>query len=125
MDGIKDTVEPFEEELFQLTDGVLANLTELQLSNVSLFHFDDVDSGAGRPIEARAQGRCKTFPGDFLWPHDIVWKLFDLLLGGALVKTVPIAAPCYDNFGVESPVECAFLTANWSNNSFYQYVCHQ
>ncbi|KAF6834701.1 FAD binding domain-containing protein [Colletotrichum plurivorum] len=117
--GMKDTVESFEEELVQLTDAVLANLTELQLSSVSLFQFGDDSSVEGRPIEARAQGRCKTFPGDFLWPHDIIWKLFDVLLGGALVKTVPIAAPCYDSFGVKNPSECAFLTANWGNNSFY------
>ncbi|KAF6838655.1 FAD binding domain-containing protein [Colletotrichum musicola] len=115
---MKDAVEPFEEELVQLTDAVLANLSELQLSSVSLFQFDDECSVEEKPIGARAQGRCKTFPGDFLWPHDIVWKLFDVLLGGALVKTVPIAAPCYDSFGMKNPAECAFLTANWGNNSF-------
>ncbi len=105
-------------ETLQLTDEVLANLTELQLSNISLFQF----AGASGPssLRYRSAKACKTFPGDLLWPSEGIWRVLDLLLGGALIKTIPYAAPCFDNFGVEDAAKCDFLSTNWSNGSYYQ-----
>lgn len=38
---------------------------------------------------------ARSSPTNILWPSKRTWELFDLLLGGALVKTVPLAASCY------------------------------
>jgi hypothetical protein len=81
---------PFE--LVQLTD---ADLDPLNDTLTSLFGFDtDVQSTNATAVKARSIG-CKTFPGDALWPIKLIWGVFDILLGGALIETVPIAAPCY------------------------------
>lgn len=81
---------PFE--LVQLTE---SDLDPLNDTLTSLFGFDtDVQSANATTVEARGQ-TCKTFPGDTLWPINLIWDVFDILLGGALIKTVPIAAPCY------------------------------
>lgn len=110
----------FPEESFQLTDEVLANLTSLELSNITLFDFSD-ESDETVAKRGLLDG-CKTYPGDLLWPSKIVWKVFDLLLGGALIKTVPFASPCYRDFNNYDAAKCAHITANWVNNSYMQYV---
>lgn len=40
-------------------------------------------------------GACRVFPGDEAWPSQETWDTFGKLLGGVLIKTVPIAALCY------------------------------
>lgn len=115
------TVDLFESETLQLTDAVIANLTALELSDVSLFAFADspaVEDTASL-VEKRAAAVCKTYPGDALWPSGLVWTLFDILLGGALIKTIPYAAPCYDDFGKINKNKCDFLSNNWVNGSIY------
>tara|TARA_R110002060_G_scaffold9940_5_gene14841 strand:+ start:810 stop:1103 length:294 start_codon:yes stop_codon:yes gene_type:complete len=97
---------------------VIANLTDLELSNITLFSFED--SPANGLKKRTVFGKCKTYAGDFLYPSTLVWKIFDILLGGALIKTVPYAAPCYDDFGNFNKAKCDFLTANWVNGSIYQ-----
>lgn len=105
------------EETAQLTDDVLVNLTNLELSNITLFEFaDDSNTGATK----RAKSGCKTYPGDALWPTPGIWKVFDLLLGGALIKTVPYASPCYNDFNNQDTAKCDLITANWANNSYMQ-----
>lgn len=112
------TADLFPEETEQLTDDVMANLTSLELSNVTLFGFDSETDEAA--LERRSFfGACKTYPGDWLWPSNIVWKVFNLLLGGQnLIKTVPFAAPCYSEFGGVDQAKCDYITANWVNNSY-------
>lgn len=85
--------ELFPGEALQLTDAVIANLTDLDLSNIDLFSFENYSSTtvARRKRTALANLKCKTYPGDILWPSTFVWKLFDILLGGALIKTIPYA----------------------------------
>lgn len=139
---------------------MLANLTALELSNVSLFGFGGNSSVT--TTRSLSPGTCKSmysrcrldslflvlyspsqflyqalnlaslpgldeltdlliaFPGDPMWPSDIVWDVFDLLLGGALIKTKPLASPCYTDFGDYDAEQCEWLTANWSNDSFWQ-----
>lgn len=113
-------VQLFSAETAQLSDEVLANLTNLQLSNISLFSFDanDTSSKARRSLF----GSCKTYPGDLLWPSTLLWDVFDLLLGGALIQTKPFASPCYDDFGNYNAAQCATVTNNWSNDSYLSYV---
>ncbi|KAH8683925.1 hypothetical protein BGZ61DRAFT_394241 [Ilyonectria robusta] len=95
----------------QLTEDVLANLTDIKLSNVSLFYFDD-DSA----VEKRAVGsKCKTMPGDLLYPSRIVWKVLDILSGGALIQTVPLGSACYDGEHYDE-AKCKFLIDNWNKS---------
>jgi hypothetical protein len=85
-------VELLPFELVQLTESDLDPLNE---TLTDLFGFDmDLYSANALATEKRST-KCKTFPGDALWPIELIWDLFDILLGGALIKTVPIAAPCY------------------------------
>ncbi len=97
----------------QLTDAVLANLTELELSNITLFDFP-ADEGV---VDKRTLGsflKCKTYPGDILYPNKLVWNVFNLLTGGALIETVPIGAVCYKNHAAYNAAACAELLENWT-----------
>ncbi|KAH6844564.1 hypothetical protein B0I37DRAFT_398218 [Chaetomium sp. MPI-CAGE-AT-0009] len=112
--GTSDHAYPlFEYETRSLTE---AGLEELLAENgvtghASLFAFDDgveTDSGPSGPA-------CKAFPGDAEWPSQGIWQNFDDLLGGALIETVPIAAPCYQNMGVYNAERCAAVRDSFSD----------
>lgn len=104
-----------EAEKYQLTDAVLANLTELELTNVSLFNFAGSDEAAGS--KRSLLKRCKTSPGDFLWPSRTIWKIFNILTGGALIETVPIGAVCYKNNVHYNAAKCADILAHWTESA--------
>ncbi|KAF1923894.1 uncharacterized protein M421DRAFT_404884 [Didymella exigua CBS 183.55] len=90
----------FNRETVQLTDNVVAELQSNPdvAALASLFEFGDADTtSAARTRRAHSAQRCKTMPGDALYPSKSVWALIDLLLGGALEPVVPIASPCYPN----------------------------
>lgn len=103
-------------ETQQLTDAVIANLTSLSLTNVSLFDFGDSVSATTKRAAAAAS-QCKSFPGDASWPTDTIWDVFDILTGGALIQTVPLASSCYDNWDNYDAAECAYITDQWTNSS--------
>jgi hypothetical protein len=77
-----------------------------------LFAFDN---GTDVDPNRRMSGECKVFPGDTDWPSSTTWAVFDKLLDGALIKTTPIAAPCYQNLGVYDAAKCAALRSNFTN----------
>lgn len=111
---VKPAVENVDGNL-QLTDDILANLTALNLTDVSLFAFDDDEAAA---VEGRsASPRCKVFPGDKNWPGIIPWTVLDLLTGGALIKTVPIGAVCYTNNEHYNAAKCAEILAHWTESA--------
>ena len=64
----------------------------------------------------KSQQACKVFPGDPSWPDDSTWSLLNQSTGGAVIKTIPIAAPCYPGLFYNSD-ECAYVTAQWTNSS--------
>jgi len=108
----------FDAETVQLTNSVIA---ELQVNPdvaeyASLFDFGNANSTAAvRARHTRHALRCKTMPGDALYPSKFVWGLIDLLLGGALEPIVPIGSPCYpqsdyNNYNAE---RCAYLVKNF------------
>lgn len=108
----------FDVETVQLTDDVVAELRGNKdvAEYASLFDFGDANSTAAvRTRRARNAQRCKTMPGDALYPNKLVWKVFDLLSGGALEPIVPIGSPCYlnstyNNYDAE---RCAYLVKNF------------
>ncbi|OTA67783.1 FAD binding domain-containing protein [Hypoxylon sp. EC38] len=113
------TADLFEGETLQLTDAVIANLTDLELSNITLFSFQNESSSAETLAKRAIPGVCKTYPDDPYWPFQSTWALFNVLLGGALIKTVPYASPCYDSFGDRNASKCDFITNNWITASIY------
>lgn len=110
-------------ESLQLTERVLANLSSLSLSGVSQFAFGPNTNGTSGASNIATFENCKTFPGDALWPNESTWQTLDLLTGGALIKTVPLASPCYDTWGNYDTATCAFLNDQWTNSSL-QYMTH-
>jgi hypothetical protein len=108
-------VELLPSETKQLTDAVLTKLQTLDIEDLTQFGFGDASSPLDRRSNESAS-RCKTYPGDPLWPSDDVWRLFDILSGGALIKTVPEAAVCYDTWGVRDVDKCNNLTANYGDS---------
>ncbi|KAK1754470.1 FAD-binding domain-containing protein [Echria macrotheca] len=86
----------------QLTDSIAS-------SNASLFGFDS------NSTTAKISPKCKVFPGDAAWPSQLVWNLFNVTLGGALIKTVPLAAPCYNNWPQHDAAQCQYVTNNWAD----------
>lgn len=99
----------FTSETLQLTEAALANVSSNQ---TALFQFDNSSS-----LSTRSVNGCKVFPGDFLWPSNWVWSLFDKFLGGALIKTVPLAASCYSSWPQYDADECAAITDDWTNSN--------
>lgn len=97
-----------------LTDDIIAQLTSQELTNISLFAFPD-NSTTG-DVKRSISDSCKTFPGDLLWPIPVVWKVFDLLTGGALIKTVPIGAACFKKSGHYDATKCNDILANWNES---------
>jgi hypothetical protein len=108
-----------EVEKVQLTEAVIERLhnDEATAEVADLFEFAD-----GAQWRRRAVAQCKTFPGDSLWPADWIWNIFDLLLGKALIPTVPIAAPCYDSeWGPKDQAKCDAIVSSFTQ-PLTQYV---
>lgn len=101
-------IDYFEFETAQLTAEVIANLTSNGIANASLFDFT-------APVKpSTPKPPCKTYPGTPEWPSELVWRVFDSLVGGRLVKTVPLAAPCFNGWPeVKDEVKCAVVKSRW------------
>lgn len=108
-------VSLFEAEAVQLTEGVLndikvsTNATEI----LALVGFGN-DTNLDVATLSRRTRSCKTFPGDWNYPKSLLWSGLDLLLGGALIKTTPVAAPCYKSSGVYDEAKCADISARFT-----------
>ncbi|OQE29394.1 hypothetical protein PENSTE_c002G02164 [Penicillium steckii] len=102
----------FESETLQLTDSSLSHLSK---NESALFDFGKNDS----TLHTRSFGACKVFPGDWLWPSNWVWWLFDELLGNALIKTVPLAASCYSSWPEYDAEKCSTLNSEWNDSNIH------
>ncbi|KAK0751294.1 hypothetical protein B0T18DRAFT_361701 [Schizothecium vesticola] len=58
---------------------------------------------------------CKVFPGDEQWPSRQTWNAFNASVEGALIETVPLAAPCYNNWPQRDATRCQAVTDRWSD----------
>lgn len=92
-----------------MTDSFLAGLTtSYGKETADLFGF-----GKGKLTK---KGECKVFPGGSLWPSQQIWDRFNATTGGALIKTVPLAAPCHNDWPqVSDNATCQSITQNWSD----------
>ncbi|KAK3303035.1 uncharacterized protein B0T15DRAFT_262003 [Chaetomium strumarium] len=109
----------FDYEARSLTEDGLQRLIDKAgvVDNAHLFAFDDGTDG--NPDHLRS-GSCKTFPGDAEWPSPATWRTFDKLLDGALIETLPVAAPCYRNLGVYDAEKCAAVQSSFTNPYFHE-----
>lgn len=118
VDGVSKSGAPlFQSETLQLTTESLSHLDQ---NHSALFDFGQNETDL-KPRTWGAWVHCKVFPGDLLWPLPFVWDLFDRLLGGALIKTVPLAASCYSSWSEYDRNECETISEQWSD-SHLQYV---
>ena len=106
----------FDFEKAQLTTATLTNARGSGLDAGNLTNLfgsaSSIQSSSGKKVTPG----CKAYPGTSEWPSDLVWKAFDSLIGGALIKTVPLAAPCFNNWPtVRDPTKCASVSAHWSD----------
>lgn len=115
----------FDFETVQLTEDVLNRVaSDPRTSHIApLLKFDDDSSQNARPVKRQAPGAsCKTFPGDANWPTDATWTIFNDLLDGALIRSVPIAAPCYDSeWGPKDVAKCNDVVSRFGTPPL-QYV---
>ena len=109
-----DNTTYFKYETVQLTDDCLSTLDN---NTAALFQFDDTDvTEISANLTRRSTSLCRIFPGDKSWPSDFIWNTLDWVLGNnALIKTVPLASPCYYGF-YYNQAKCDALTANWTNS---------
>lgn len=54
---------------------------------------------------------CKVFPGDKAWPSQTEWSNLNSTVGGRLVATVPLGAPCHG--ASFSNATCESLKEQW------------
>ncbi|KAK4221912.1 FAD binding domain-containing protein [Podospora fimiseda] len=104
----------FNYETIQLTNNHLTKIHPKSLNTTSLFSPRQQQQ-TPKPLQ-----RCKTYPGDLLWPGKPIWDLFNLLLGkGSLIKTIPEASVCYPEWAGSrySPAQCEELTKSWNNST--------
>ncbi|RYP69723.1 hypothetical protein DL771_005925 [Monosporascus sp. 5C6A] len=105
----------FEYETSQLTDQALGRIRDDPDATeyADLFDFDSGISAGNHPSSGPA--KCRVFPGDEDWPSERKWKIFNKLLGNALIPTTPLAAPCYPDWEVYDAAKCEAITANWGD----------
>jgi len=109
----------FPNEAVQLTNDALneAARQTSQINVVSLFGFDNEEETP----HGISSGQCKVFRGDSDYPEESVWSAFDSLLGGALIKTTPIAAPCYKDsaWNDYDEAKCADISARFTTSDLH------
>lgn len=101
----------FDFETKQLTDSALEKLPS---RDRKLFGFDS--SAVNSTAEpSTKKGECKAFPDDDTWPTKEIWDRLNESTGGALIPTIPLAAPCYGNWGRYDAAKCAEIAKNFTN----------
>ncbi|KAE9567964.1 hypothetical protein CGMCC3_g15906 [Colletotrichum fructicola] len=106
-------------EVQQLTEDVVTRIVDHETTAEYASYFTFGDNPASPPTQPQVRPACKAFPDDPSWPRDEVWGVFDQLLGGALVPTKPLGAPCYDSkWGARDDIECANIIKNSTNANF-------
>lgn len=100
---------PWEESI--LTDADVA-----ASGDPARFAFGDDITDDNTNSKHHHPAACRAFPGDPSWPSSKTWSLFNTTLSGALIQTVPLAAPCYADWPAQYNADvCANLTANWGD----------
>ncbi|GIK00952.1 hypothetical protein Aspvir_004982 [Aspergillus viridinutans] len=108
----------FPSETIQLTDGVLADVADT-IQNETISSMLTFASTNSTSVSKRSLHQCKVMPGDGAWPNDLIWGIFNLLLGNRLVKTTPLAAYCYPDWPEYDAAKCATITSQWISSDLH------
>ncbi|TGJ87544.1 hypothetical protein E0Z10_g1203 [Xylaria hypoxylon] len=101
---------------------IVAALADIPTRTTSNVPYDDsnfvsksIDTPPwAQPKQKASSLKCRCYPGDNCWPSASVWDAFNETIGGRLIATTPLAAPCHDStFGLYDAIECANLKAAW------------
>lgn len=79
------------------------------LFNVSLITLCLLCLSSAKPSRA---SECRCFPGDSCWPSAAAWSEFNSSIGGRLIATPPLGAPCHDP--VYNAAVCSSLQQHWT-----------
>lgn len=111
-----------ESETLQLSDAVVARISNEKSTKdfAEYCAFEDSIIENATLSRPSSPATCKKFPGDLTWPLKTVWDIFDALLGGALIPTVPSASSCYDTeWGKKDSAKCANVISNFTSPLFH------
>ncbi|KAL4969926.1 FAD-binding oxidoreductase [Aspergillus stella-maris] len=106
---VSSSATPFAGEAVQLTDDDLASIQNKSIAN--LFQFSN-ESATASALKT-TQHSCKLMPGDDGWPSEVAWEVFNLLVGGSLIKPAPLAAVCYPDWPEYDADACSTITTDW------------
>lgn len=56
---------------------------------------------------------------DFDWPQPWEWKALNYTLGGALLRTRPVASACYPGNPFNSALSCSEVEDGWNSTYFH------
>ncbi|PWY96757.1 FAD-binding domain-containing protein [Aspergillus sclerotioniger CBS 115572] len=112
----------FPGESVQLTDDVLTKATTA-LNNETLSRTFSFGVSNTTSVNGTRGHVCKVMPGDAAWPTESTWEVFDQLLGGSLIKPVPLAAYCYPDWPEYDVEKCSEVVSDWLD-SYLQEVDH-
>lgn len=71
---------------------------------------------AVRALVTPQPSTCRAIPGDTAWPSTADWAAFNTSVGGRLIATVPIGAPChqtFSNLSTYDQAQCDALRNVW------------
>jgi hypothetical protein len=81
------------------------SITHVVCTLLALFYAAVLSLAAG------SNSQCRSVPGDAEWPDASAWSALNNTIGGRLLATVPLAAPCHaPNYDAQ---RCAFLQEQW------------
>ncbi|KAL3478334.1 hypothetical protein BJX99DRAFT_224640 [Aspergillus californicus] len=116
------TVSPsatlFPLEAVQLTDDVLVDVAAT-IKNTSVSDLFAFANASASTLSKRDLPECKTKLGDSTWPSTLIWGVFDLLLGGRLIKAEPLAAYCYPDWPEYDADKCSTITTQWTSSDLH------
>lgn len=62
---------------------------------------------------------CKTSPQNETWPSHEEWNALTKSIGGALLRTAPVASSCYEGNPLNSPYNCSWVKNRWSLGAYH------
>ncbi|KAI1504041.1 FAD binding domain protein [Biscogniauxia marginata] len=98
------------ERVLTKTQGKMATWTSI----IAVFGAVWIDLSQSSLLNQSHQRQCRCFPGDTCWPSSAEWDIFNKILRGNLIATVPIASPCHNTFP----------GANWARPELHLATSH-
>ncbi|KKK22284.1 FAD binding domain protein [Aspergillus ochraceoroseus] len=117
--GAQNVTVPLSLSAAATTVSASATLFPAETNSTVSNMFGFASNTTNSTLSKRSLHFCKLMPGDFFWPSDIIWYIFDLLLGNRLVKTTPLAAVCYPDWPEYDADQCATIKSEWYSSDLH------